>query len=258
MPHLNELDEKYRDKGLTVLALTSEGVDRTEAWIKAKGAEFAYAYDPGGLARQLGVRGIPASFLVGPDGKIVWQGHPSGVNDALVTQHLEGAITKPLYEWDGDAKKIKKAFLDGDFGKALAEAAKLAADDPFGEEAAKIVRRVLEGRVGSLTAALEKGDVLTAYEGAKALAKGLKGLPEEEAVDAIVTRISKDKDLKAQMKVQEKLLKITAEEPRRKKDCDEQMDDLKRLLKGHEGTFVGAQIEAKVLELFQLKGRLQY
>ena len=77
MPHLNELDEKYRDKGLTVLALTSEGVDRTEAWIKAKGAEFAYAYDRGGLARQLGVRGIPASFLVGSDGKIV-SGAPLG------------------------------------------------------------------------------------------------------------------------------------------------------------------------------------
>ena len=53
MPHLNELDEQYRDKGLTVLALTSEGAKRTEAWIEAKGAKFAYAYDRGGLAKQL-------------------------------------------------------------------------------------------------------------------------------------------------------------------------------------------------------------
>ena len=258
MPHLNELDEQYRDKGLTVLALTSEGAKRTEAWIEAKGAKFAYAYDRGGLAKQLGVRGIPASFLVGPDGKIVWQGHPSGVNDALVTKHLEGALTKPLYEWDGAAKKIKSAFLDGQFGKALAEAAKLAEKDPFGEEAGRIVRQVLESRVASLEAAIEKGDVLTAYEGAKALAKGLKGLPEQDRVEAISKRISKDKELRAQMKAQEKVLKITAETPRRKKECDAQMDALKKLLKGKEGTFVGGQIEAKVLELFQLKSRLQF
>ena len=112
--------------------------------------------------------------------------------------------------------------------------------------------------MASLEAAIEKGDVLTAYEGSKDLAKGLRGLPEQERVEAITKRISKDKELRAQMKAQEKVLKITAETPRRKKECDAQMDALKKLLKGKEGTFVGGQIEAKVLELFQLKSRLQF
>jgi uncharacterized protein YktA (UPF0223 family) len=236
--------------------VTSEGESQTEPWVESKGARYPYAYDPGGkLSRELGVSGIPAAFLVDPTGKIVWQGHPGNLDNATVEKHLEGALTRPIYEWSGSAKKVKQAFLKGDFAKALDEAAKLAEDDPFGEEVAGIVRGILEGRMASYEAALERGDILKAYEGFKGISKGLKGLPEEERVKEALKAISKDKEMKATMKAQEKLAELSAVELRRQKDCDEVIADLEKLLKGKEG-FVATAIEAKLKEVRTTRSKL--
>lgn len=243
MAHLNELDEQFSGKGLSVIGVTSEPSGPTEKWVAKKKAHYAYGYDKGGaLKRALGVTGIPAAFLVNPSGEIVWQGHPSGVSSSLIEEHIVGAITKPLYEWSGKAGAIKKSFLKGDFSKALAAAAKLAKDDPFGEEAADLLQAILTSRVASFQTALEKGDILAVYDGAKALAKGVKGLPEADTLKAMLKTISKDKGMKATMKLQKRLAKVLEEDLRRRKDCDERTAALEKLLKGHDGTFFGDQV----------------
>lgn len=240
--------------------MTSEGESQTEAWVEDKGAAFPFAYDPGSkLFRALGASGYPSAYLVDPTGKVVWQGHPSSLDAATIEQHLEGALTRPIYTWSGAAGKVKKAFLKNDFGGAITAAKKLAEDDPFGVEVEGIVRGILEGRLAMYDGALERGDVLTAYDGYKSLSKGLKGLDEDEHVKAQLKVISKSKEMKAAMKAQEKLAEIAAEvgEIRRKKECDAVLDALEKLLEKHEDGFVATQIQLKIKEVRELKGKLQ-
>lgn len=255
---MNELHEEFESKGLTIIGVTSESESNTEPWIDSKGATYPYAYDKGGkLKRALGVSGIPHAFLVSPGGTIVWEGHPGNLKASTIEANLEGAISKPLYEWSGGAKKAKQAFLKNDFAGALAAAAKLAKDDPFGTEVEGVLKSILASRVQKIEGALRLGDILTAYEGAKVLSKGLKGLPEEETIKAALKRISKEKDLKATLKVQEKLRDITSEEVTKKKEADANTDKLEKLLKGNEGTFVGNAIETKIKDYRKMRGSLR-
>jgi thiol-disulfide isomerase/thioredoxin len=73
-PEVKALYEEYRERGFVVLAVS---LDRSpEAAIRffeQQKAPFLSAYDAGGLvARKYGVTGIPASIIIGPDGKIIY------------------------------------------------------------------------------------------------------------------------------------------------------------------------------------------
>ena len=82
MPHLEEVWKKLKTRDdATVLALcTSDDRDKFEKWVvdNKDSYSFPYAYDPAGrdsarkLSRNLfGVTGIPTTFIIGKDGKVV-------------------------------------------------------------------------------------------------------------------------------------------------------------------------------------------
>ena len=167
-------------------------------------------------------------------------------SSSIVAKAVTGAIPTPIYEWGKSAKDIKKSFLKGDYAKAIKAANKLAAKEKVGEELATMLRGVVTKKAASYEADLERGDVRKANEGAKAFLKTIKGLPEEEALKALVTRISKDKELKPVLKAQDKLADILASEVKKKKDCQNSLKRLKSLLEDHEGTFTGGLIEAAI------------
>jgi len=83
IPHLIEMNAKYKSKGVVILGLTDEP--------KAKVAKFAtdmkmdYPVGLGSNSGQAyGVEGIPHAFVVAPGGKIVWSGHPmTGLDKAI-------------------------------------------------------------------------------------------------------------------------------------------------------------------------------
>lgn len=224
--------------------MTSEGAGQTEPWIEKHGARYAYGYDKGGkLKNALGVSGIPAAVLVDPSGTIVWQGHPSSLTSAIVASAVTGSIPTPIYEWGKSAKDIKKSFLKGDYAKAIKAADKLSEKEDIGKEIGTMLRGVVAKKVAGFEADLERGDVRKAFEGAKALMKGIKGMPEEETLEELTKKISKDKELKAIHKVQDKLASILEMEVKKKKDCQNNIKRLTSLLEGYEGTFTGGLIE---------------
>ena len=78
IPHLNELQTKYRAAGLRVISLTDENRAQVEAFQKGAKSPIKYTVGVGsGLSAKYGVTGIPHSFLVGRSGKLLWQGHPA-------------------------------------------------------------------------------------------------------------------------------------------------------------------------------------
>ena len=70
-PWLNEMQAKYRDRGLVVIGVN---VDReraeAERFLKEMPADFRIVYDPeGSLATRYEVQGMPSSYVIGRDGQ---------------------------------------------------------------------------------------------------------------------------------------------------------------------------------------------
>jgi thiol-disulfide isomerase/thioredoxin len=79
IPHLNEIQAQYRDRGLAVVGVSNEKRNVVESFLKNHTMTYTVALDPSivQLQMRLGVTGIPHAFLVDRNGKIVWEGHPA-------------------------------------------------------------------------------------------------------------------------------------------------------------------------------------
>jgi hypothetical protein len=251
---LNEVQGQFGYSGLTVLGVTSEDAEKTVPWIEKKGAEYPYAYDRGGkLSSALGVRGIPAAFLVDAGGRVIWSGHPMSLSEGDIEEALDGAADAMARDWPKSATSVKKALKKGDYAKAIEAAKGLAEEDELGADLVAKLRGLVQRRVAACEGAFESGDVLVAYEAGKAIVKGLDGLDEGTRVEAILEQIAKDKELKARLKTLEKLREICGEEVRRQKDCDEVIAALEKLGKGKDGTYEGDRIAAAVERFTKLR-----
>jgi thiol-disulfide isomerase/thioredoxin len=77
IPHLNEIHEEFKAKGLVVIGITDEKEQTVRSFQKDLPMNYSVGIDAtGALGTKLGVQGIPHAFLVDKSGKIVWAGHP--------------------------------------------------------------------------------------------------------------------------------------------------------------------------------------
>ncbi len=115
IPHLNELHEKYKDKGLVVIGqdVWEQNVAEVPKFVKSMGEKMTYrvALDDlegsqrGKMAETwmaaAGRSGIPSAFLVDKQGQIAWIGHPLELKEQLLEQVLAGTF---------DVKKAAAAY----------------------------------------------------------------------------------------------------------------------------------------------------
>ncbi|HKK71430.1 MAG TPA: TlpA disulfide reductase family protein [Candidatus Krumholzibacteria bacterium] len=102
MPAYDALRAEYADRGVQLWAVSWDSermVDRIEPWFEDKGFTFPALRDPdraGGEA--LGVRVLPTTFLIAPDGTIAWrhQGYADGDE-----RDLEDAVLRVLGQTSG-------------------------------------------------------------------------------------------------------------------------------------------------------------
>lgn len=91
IPHLTEIQKKYKEKGVVVVGVSSEKPDVVKPFVAkmADQMDYTVAIDDGNATSQgfmaaYGERGIPHAFVVGKDGKVSWHGHPAnGLEEAL-------------------------------------------------------------------------------------------------------------------------------------------------------------------------------
>jgi cytochrome c biogenesis protein CcmG, thiol:disulfide interchange protein DsbE len=99
-PWMNTVANRYRDKGFEVVAInvdTSKAA--AERFLKTTPAAFTIAFDPAGTtAKQFAVKGMPMSYLIDVDGRILLTHSGFKSEDAAA---LESAIEQAL-------KKVKK------------------------------------------------------------------------------------------------------------------------------------------------------
>ncbi len=122
IPHLNELQAKYGEKGFRILSLTAEDRETVETFKAGRSEPIQYTVGLGSNSSEAyGVSGIPAAFLIGGDGKLLWKGHPS-------SSQCEEAIAKALgVPIPASVVKANQEVLPGkviDAGKTLKSAAK--------------------------------------------------------------------------------------------------------------------------------------
>jgi len=98
MPHLADLQQRFADKGVTIVSVSDEDLETVEEFLASKadgdrtyGDITAHSYlttDPdGSVSRDYmtasGQGGIPTAFIVGKTGEIEWIGHPMQMDEPL-------------------------------------------------------------------------------------------------------------------------------------------------------------------------------
>ncbi|MBI3121735.1 MAG: TlpA family protein disulfide reductase [candidate division NC10 bacterium] len=74
MPSMEKLYRAYRDRGLVILAVSGDRTGRSvvESFVQERGVTFPILLDsPGEVFAQYGVRGLPTSYLLDRQGRIV-------------------------------------------------------------------------------------------------------------------------------------------------------------------------------------------
>jgi thiol-disulfide isomerase/thioredoxin len=116
IPHLNEIAQKFKEKGLVVIGQDSFEQDesRVAPFVKSMGDKMTYRV---ALDKQIGKNkgvmaetwmeaadqhGIPTAFLINKQGIIAWIGHPMTLTDSLIEQVLNGTydIKKAAAEYN--------------------------------------------------------------------------------------------------------------------------------------------------------------
>jgi thiol-disulfide isomerase/thioredoxin len=86
-PHLERWHNAYGPRGLVVLYVDNGLTDRLESaktTVAARKIPYPFFHDPEGKTlAAYGVRAFPTAYLIAPDGKVLWEGGPIGIEAAL-------------------------------------------------------------------------------------------------------------------------------------------------------------------------------
>ena len=152
IPHLTEIQSKFKDRGVTVIGISSQernGLKDVEPFVTKMGDKMAYtvAFDEKGQTSKAwmdasGQQGIPASFIVNQEGRVAWIGHPMDGMDAVLekvvakTFDIDKAATEAKHKAQIEAKarplieQAQEHMQAGDHKKAVETLDKIIALDP--------------------------------------------------------------------------------------------------------------------------------
>jgi len=144
IPHLNEIHQKFKDKGLVVIGQDCWERDETlvKPFIEKMGDKMTYRValddksddEKGAMAKTwmeaAGQNGIPSAFLVNKEGVIAWIGHPMSLKDKVIEEVLDGKYdlkkaaeeSKKANESSGKMTKLSQQFSKQPQGKQWDEA----------------------------------------------------------------------------------------------------------------------------------------
>src|SRR5882762_2054142 len=107
--HLVKWDEKYRKQGLAILDIdngTIDTMDAVKASVEKAKVKYPVAWDEGGkTCDAYGISSYAHSFLIGTDGKVVFEGFPL---DKKIEEREEQVKEELKKVTDEEKKKIEK------------------------------------------------------------------------------------------------------------------------------------------------------
>ena len=167
IPHLSEIQKKYKDKGVVVVGISHEATPTVETFVKKqKDMDYNVAADLAGTTYNKymeGIRGIPHAFIVDRNGILVWSGHPLRMDNVL--KSVVAGTFDPAKA--AKAAKIQKEFEDAmqsnDADKGLEAARQLLFLKPDDERVLKITRYMFNAKHQTEEAKEFFDKLITAY-----------------------------------------------------------------------------------------------
>lgn len=147
IPHLTELQKKYKGDGVVFIGVSDEKPGVVKPFVEKQGEKMEYvvAIDKdrktsAGYMKAFGINGIPHAFVVDKEGRIVWQGHPMAELDETIGQILAGKY---------DMSKAKKR---AEAQTLLEEYYEVAADDSQKDRAEELEKKLvaLDTEIGGI------------------------------------------------------------------------------------------------------------
>jgi thiol-disulfide isomerase/thioredoxin len=173
IPHLNELSKKFKDKGLIAIGQNMAEPDDSgvAAFVKKMGDQMTYRVALDDKSRETnGImavnwmkaaeqNGIPTAFVINKQGRIVWIGHPMGLNEQILEDILAGRfdVAKFAVEYERQQQaqkqdtelriKLTKALKNKDWDTAETTIAEMKKSEPAMGDSLDTVRfSILLGR----------------------------------------------------------------------------------------------------------------
>ena len=157
MPHLAELQNKFRGRGVQIISVSDESVEKVEELLEQTNteegktfAEITSAYslttDPDrsvhtDYMEAANQQGIPTSFIVGKTGQVEWIGHPMNLDEPL-----EEVVTD---QWDRDEfKKVYQA--QARYEEAMQKLSMLAGRGKYDEAIKLVDQEIVDAEVEDL------------------------------------------------------------------------------------------------------------
>lgn len=269
MPHLQKLYEKYSKKGLIVIALSAETRSKVEPFIKQNRYTFPVALDDSRKTnRSYGIKSIPTTYLLGPTGRVVWQGNP-------LNKELDGVVEKVMRDVEGFAsdkllalefeltiekelsKRLKTALRyakQGKYASAVRTAAKVLksgkASDEEKKDATYLVERIeLHGErlLAKAELLIEKKRYLEAEELLKRIDKAFSGSDISKRASKDARRLRTDKVISKELRAAKAL--DTALKKLKSGNEEEVKKELEKLIADYPGTEAAKKAEGKLKEL---------
>ena len=197
-----------------VLALSNEPASKVEPYAERYDLPFPVASGSkagGKLGAMVGQRGIPHSYLLDPEGRLVWHGHPN----SLTKKHLKAAMAgadragpNAVLSWRGEIDGAPPKALEAAAGGELADAFKWI-EKAAGSEGAGALEECLTAHVADLCtqidAAVGRGDFGQSLPALESLAKELKRHPLGEAILERQREIKNDETIQNEIEAAEAL-----------------------------------------------------
>lgn len=225
--HMVKVNQDFGDKGLVMLGIS---LDSDMAGMKqvaqAKGFNWPQFFDGQGwsnrVAKEWGVNSIPRTFLIGPEGDVLWTGHPADGLDAAIADALKNhppLTISPamLTQASGVLEQVEAALKSNQGAAAFKAMAKFPA--PAAQEP-KIASRYSDDQkqlsaagdamladVESLLAQKQYGEAVGKL---KMLANSLSGTPIGDTAKVKLAGILSDATIKSQIDAAEKAEKAAA------------------------------------------------
>jgi len=233
------------------VAISNEDAGKVGEFIIANNITY-----PVGIAKKTegyGSGGIPHAYLIAPDGKVVWDGHPGSLPSGQVEKLLRK--TKDFYvrKVAPEVKPAAAAFSKGNLAEAERLASEIKEKAGAGREsvvdAEYIVARVAAMRTAwnrKVENGAKTGLYLDVLDTLGKIQKHFAGTEEAQAAATRLAELKADPDVKVELKASkslEKLAEAKTKAGKSGKKLDTLRKKVERFIKKYEGTKAAERAE---------------
>jgi thiol-disulfide isomerase/thioredoxin len=218
--HMVQVNNTYAPKGLQFIGVSlDQNVQAMQRVAQEKGFNWPQMCDARGwqaaAAQTWGVHSIPSTFIIGPEGSVLWHGHPANIDAALVDafkNHPPQLVDpKILAEAMATADKIDAAIKDGSQASAIKLLASVPtaarADGKFAERMTEIEKQLEAYATKSLDEVdplIENKQYVEAASKLSDLTRALSALPEGATAKKKLAQLMSNPEAKAQFEAAQK------------------------------------------------------